>query len=164
MLQEISAPEAVRIWRNGQIPVVYKQPGRVPLLARVPYRTDNAAWLRGRGRKIQWNDRFRAWEIPRTRFNDVVARLLARYQQVYVIQSYRPLEKCAPACWEAKGYDCECSCLGENHGSGHALEHIVSETFAFEWGARKLACRLVSAKKSGPPPPSEGNGGTRAYA
>jgi hypothetical protein len=71
---------------------------------------------------------------------------LGVYGQTYVIQRDRPLQKCAPACWNAVGYDCECSCLGENHGSETPLAHVVSDTFAFQRGGRKLALRLLTRK------------------
>jgi len=60
-------------------------------------------------------------------------RLLYKYSAVYLIQLYREQQKCAPACWNAEGLHCECSCMGENHGSGHPGERWreVSETFAF---------------------------------
>ena len=72
-------------------------------------------------------------------------RLLYKYSAVYLIQLYREQQKCAPACWNAEGLHCECSCMGENHGSGHPGERWreVSETFAFEWGPTKYACRLL---------------------
>lgn len=153
--EEIPPAEAIRIWRNGRIPVVYRPGGQEYLLVRLPLfqrvrhpdgsiHPQNIIWLRGeRKRRIDWNRQFRAWEIVPSRFNDVVDRCLNRYGSTYVIQQYRPLEKCAPACWNAEGYHCECSCLGANHGSGIALKHVVSETFAFEWGNRQLAVRLL---------------------
>jgi hypothetical protein len=138
---------AIQVWRNSRIPVVYKPGGRESLLVRVPYAEDNYEWLRGEGKRIGWCPQFRAWEIPRSRFNDVVERCLQRYAKAYVIEGYRELEKCAPACWNAIGYDCQCSCMGAHHGSGQELQHIVSDTFAFEWGVRKLACRLLEGKR-----------------
>lgn len=111
---------------------------------RVAWRIDNREYLTGYGRRITRQPQYRAWEIPVSRFNDIVHRMLERYGRVYLIQLHRDLEKCAPACWNALGFDCECSCMGENHGSGRELTHIVSDTFAFEWGGRKLSCRLIS--------------------
>jgi hypothetical protein len=146
LASEITSRDAAQIWRNNLIPVIYKPTGAGSLLVRVPYADDNRDWLLGEGRQIRWLGQFRAWEIPRSRFEDMVARMLWRYAKTYVIQAFRHLEKCAPACWNAMGYDCECSCLGANHGSGQALTHVVSETFAFDWGERRLACRLLERK------------------
>lgn len=133
-----------QIWRNGKIPVVYQPPGKQPLLVRLPYREDNYLWLRDDGRHIQWHPQWKAWEIPRSRLNKTVQLALERFESCYLIQSYRPLEKCAPACWNAQGFECHCSCMGANHGTGMALSHVISETFAFEWGQQKLGCRLIT--------------------
>ena len=131
------------MWRNGRIPVVYKPPGKRPLLVRCPYAKGNAYWLRGptTNHRVRWDEQHVAWEVPRSRFDNIVRLCLDRYGEVYVIQTFRPLETCAPACWDAKGHDCECSCMGANHGSGRSLAHVVSGTFAFEWGRSELACR-----------------------
>jgi hypothetical protein len=152
---EISYPELRRIWRNQEIPVVYRPGGLTFLLVHVPFqryidftgnvRPQNIIWLRGKGKhKIHFNQQYRAWEITPSRLNDVVDRCLKRYGKCWLIQRYRPMEKCAPACWNAKGYECECSCMGSNHGSGRELTHVVSETFAFEMGERQLAARLLT--------------------
>lgn len=136
------------IWRQalkpGGTPVIYKQARPQPLLVRVVWDVDNREWLTGDGRRITWQRQYKAWEIPTSRFNDIVERMLERYGRLYLIQLYRDLEKCAPACWNALGFDCECSCMGANHGSGRSLSHVVTETFAFEWSGRKLSCRLIS--------------------
>lgn len=136
---------AADIWRNGRIPVIYHRGRGSTLLVRVPYREGNREYLKGSARSIHWIEEFRAWEVARSRFDYVVARALARWGAAYIIQAFRPMKKCAPACWDAIGHDCECSCMGKNHGSRLALQHVVSETFAFEWGPKRLACRLIRA-------------------
>jgi hypothetical protein len=141
----ISSDYGARVWHNGRVPVVFKRP-RQSLLVRVPYQKNNRDWLLANGRSIEWKAQFKAWAVPRSRFEEVVRLCLGVYGQTYVIQAYRPLEKCAPACCNAVGYDCECSCLGKNHGSERELSHVVSETFAFERGERKLALRLLTQK------------------
>jgi len=144
---DISRNTGVQIWRNGRIPVVYRPGRREYLLARIPFTGESILWLAGEGKhRIEFNPRFKAWEIPPTRLNDIIKRCLNRFGETWLIQSYREFEKCAPACWNAEGFDCQCSCLGENHGSGRELEHIVSETFAFEWGGRRLSARHFKAR------------------
>ena len=67
-----------------------------------------------------------------------------RFGRVYVIQPYREFEKCAPACWNATGFTCECSCMGKNHGSMPGGRWwVVADTFAIQWQGRRLACRLI---------------------
>lgn len=150
--EEIDRADAIGVWRNNKVPVVFKPTAPRDVMVHLPIIRSSAEWfnyrdwLLGRGRKIRWLQRYGAFELPRGRFDEVVGLVLAFYGSVYIIQESRPLEKCAPACWNAKGYDCECSCLGSNHGSGRDLEHVISETCAFEWGERRLSCRLLKRK------------------
>jgi len=145
-------PRLHRIWSQSSIPVIYRQASPNPLLIRVPFSSDNYAWLRGDKRhKPRWDAQHKRWETPMAWFDDLVGRMLKRHGQVYVIQLYKEQQKCAPACWNAQGFHCECSCMGANHGSGHpdGKWHEVSETFAFQWGHRQYACRLITERSSG---------------
>lgn len=140
--------EAAAIWRQAAIPAVYR-PGGAPLLVKLPHASDNLGWLRnGKRTAPVWRARFKSWEVPRAWFNDVIRRALQRYQRVYAIQPFREQEKCAPACWNASGFDCECSCMGEHHGEqgGGAGWFVVSETCAVRHGERVLGCRLIEAQ------------------
>ena len=137
-----------RIWQQGSIPVIFRQGAGKPTLVRLPYSEDNRRWVRDDNRRRpHWNSEWRCWETPATWFDDLIERSVERYGKVYVIQLYREQQKCAPACWNAVGYHCECSCMGENHGSGDpgGRWHEVSETFAFSWGPKKYACRLITS-------------------
>jgi hypothetical protein len=141
--------DILRVWRQARIPVVYRQGGGDPLLVRIPYGPDNKTWIRGgRRHKPQWNAEHGAWEVPQSWLDAIIPACLNRFGKVYVIQPYRQQEKCAPACWSAKGYECQCSCMGANHGSQHPSGNwrIVSDTFAVRWHDRELACRLITAK------------------
>lgn len=141
-------PRLRAIWVQSQIPVVFRQQRSEPLLVRLPFASDNNHWLRGNNRrKPEWNSSGKRWEVPVSWFDDLIRRLLKRYGKTYVIQLYREQQKCAPACWNAKGFHCECSCMGQNHGSGNpeGKWREISETFAFSWGERKYACRLIVA-------------------
>jgi hypothetical protein len=133
-----------RIWSQTRVPVILHQGTGEPLLVRVPYAQDNRSWIRGECRnQPTWDAARKRWETPRAWFNRLIDQALERYGQVYVVQLYKELQKCAPACWNAQGHDCECSCMGTNHGSGHpgGRWHEVSETFAFQWGPTQYACR-----------------------
>lgn len=138
-----------RVWNQGQVPVVLRRTGkRQRLRVRLPYSEHNMIWLQ-RGRRISpdWiaNDKY--WEIPKSWFNDFVERALKKYGKVYVIQPFREQEKCSPACLNAKGHECQCSCMGLNHGAGNDGSWFeVSETFATRWGSEKIACRLMTSK------------------
>jgi hypothetical protein len=142
-----SLEQLKRVWSNPSVPVLYRRGAGNPLLARLPYASTNRSWLWESGRKRPvWLTSKKYWELPQAWFSDLVKRCLDKYGQVYIIQPFRAQEKCAPACWNAEGEICECSCMGANHGSSHpgGRWKIVSETFATRWGERELACRLLT--------------------
>jgi hypothetical protein len=137
-----------KIWKQTTTPVVYRSGKGEPLLVRLPYRNGNYEWLRNEKRhkpKLR-GDKHKYWEIPKAWFNDVVDRSLDRWESLYIIQPHRQQEKCAPACWNATGHECQCSCLGENHGSQNPEGRwfVVSDTFATRWHNKELACRLLT--------------------
>jgi hypothetical protein len=137
------------IWKQARIPVVYRQARPKPILVRLPFSPDNYSWLRGNHHhRPKWDRQHKCWETPAAWFDDLIRRVLNRYRQVYVIQVHREQQKCAPACWNAKGFHCECSCMGVRHGTGDpgGNWHAVSENFAFQWGPRQYACRLIVAR------------------
>jgi hypothetical protein len=135
------------VWNQGAIPVFYRGGKGHPLKVRLPYAVDNRPWLASFGRRnpIRHKDE-KYWELPTSWFNDLVNGALKRYGKVYIIQPFRMQEKCAPACWNATGHECQCSCMGQNHGVGDPGRRwfIVSETFATKWHDMELACRLLT--------------------
>ena len=135
-----------QIWNQTSIPVVLRRAGKgEQLRARLPFADDNFSWLRN-GRRIRpvWNTTEAFWQFPKSWFNDFVNRALDRYLQVYIIQPYREQEKCSPACQNAVGHECQCSCMGQFHGSGNDGSWFeVTDTFSTRWGERELACRLL---------------------
>lgn len=151
------APEELRaIWRQDFVPVIVRKGVGYPLRVKLPNPQDNWEWRRvariwlraqrARGRIPEWLPQYRGWEVPKAWFNDLVAQMLAKYGKVFIIQPYREQEKCAPACMNAVGHECQCSCMGANHGAGGpgAGWFTVSETFATKWGEEHLACRLMT--------------------
>ena len=144
-------PQLREVWSQKLIPVVYRQGRPKPILLRLPYAENNYDWLRDdHQRKPKWDSKFKCWEVPNTWLDDLIRRTLKRFGRVYVIQPYKEQQKCAPACWNATGFECECSCMGENHGSGspNGKWYVVSETCAVQWGPRKYACRLILSSEN----------------
>lgn len=138
------------VWNQKSIPVVLRRTGRGDRIrVRLPYSKDNREWLRNyRRTDPTWVDGYRYWEFPKSWFNDFVDRALLRFGAVYVVQPYREKEICAPACLEARGHECQCSCMGANHGAGNDGRWFeVSDAFAIRWGERKLACRLLTVRR-----------------
>lgn len=134
------------IWKQSKIPVVYRQGGKDPLLVRLPYEKDNRAWLKEnpRQKEPEFFKKYECWRIPKSRFDTIIEKALVRYGRVYAIQPYRVLEICTSSCMKASGFECECSCMGANHGAGIAGSwYEISETLAVKWHTREYACRLI---------------------
>lgn len=134
------------IWRQNTIPVIFRKGKGHPLMLRLPYKEGNRAWLKNNRRnEPTWNKEKKCWDIPKSWFNDTVERCLRRFSKLYIIQPYREQEKCAPACWNAKGHECNCSCMGANHGAeAEGNFFVVNDTFAVKWGDSQLASRLLT--------------------
>ncbi|OLP45872.1 hypothetical protein [Rhizobium oryziradicis] len=137
------------VWLQKKIPVVIRHEEKgYKLRVRLHYAENNRQWLNTVGRSsVTWIHSKSYWELPKNWFNDFVNRALERYGKLYVIQPCREQEKCAPACMNAEGHECQCSCMEANHGnrnSGSWSE--VSETFATRWGEKEIACRLMVSK------------------
>lgn len=137
------------IWRQTKRPVIFRQGLGHPLLLKLPYRADNKDWIRNGRRNIpNWNAHYKCWEIPMAWFEKAIRAAFDRFEGIYVIQPLRKQQKCAPACWNAEGIECECSCMGGNHGTGHPLGrwYVVSETCAVSWGQRDYIASLMKPK------------------
>ena len=143
------------VWKLQKLtPVALRRTGKGERLrVKLPYAGDNRQWLQN-GRRIspEWTAARNGWpgywEIPKAWFNDFVDRAMTRYGKVYIIQPYRAQEVCAPACQNAIGHECQCSCMGAHHGIGNdGTWFEVSDTFSTRWGERELACRLLTARK-----------------
>jgi hypothetical protein len=138
---------AMTIWNNGKIPVVIRRGGTKPIRIKIPYANDNRSWLKSGPRKKEpeWNRVLKCWELPSSRFNELVGMILERYGKIYIIQPYKEKEVCASACMNAKGFECQCSCMGANHGANHSEGWFeVSDHYAVRYGEEKLACRLLT--------------------
>lgn len=145
------------VWRQDQIPVLAQRSGSKDLFVKLPnfenslsWRWKNRRWLRElspKGRKPKWSDKYQGWQIPKSWITRMTQHLLARYGECFVVQPYRSSKKCAPACMNAKGLDCDCSCMGEFHGTGgpSASWFVVSETFAISWDQTEFGCRYLTA-------------------
>lgn len=139
------------VWLKADPPVIFRRNGSKPLLVRLRYFPDNFRWLRDEKRhKPNWNCRYKCWGTPVAWYDWLAGCLLKRFGATYLIQLYREQQKRAPACWNAQELHCEHSCMGEKHGSGQpdGFWQEISETFAFKWGPKRYACRLLLLPKS----------------
>ncbi|MCP5557290.1 MAG: hypothetical protein H7A55_06020 [Verrucomicrobiaceae bacterium] len=156
-------PRLLEVWTQKEIPVLFRRhlkgaksdandaSNAGGVLVKLPkHVTISETELRGgkRNHKPEWLKNFSAWRLPDRRFNELIELCLRRCQAVYSIHPYRPQKKCAPACYNASGFACDCACMGENHGQGDpgGAWWIVSEAFACQWQEKEYACRLLTAK------------------
>lgn len=153
---DMGAPENLRrIWRQNTTPVIVRKGRGHRLHVKLPNPSSDMEQQRQarqflqkvkpNGRLPEWLVRYNGWGLPQSWFNALVELLLNRFGSLYVIQPYRAQEKCAPMCMTAVGHECECSCMGANHGAGGPGSgwFVVSDTFATRWGNEELACRLM---------------------
>lgn len=140
--------DAAAIWHQNRIPVIWRLGKKRPLLIRLPsFVPASGEWLRDeQRRRPQWSDRWNCWVVPLTWLNRLVRRIVFRFGSTYLIQPFREKEICAPACWNAIGFECECSCMGKNHGMGtpEGKWYIHSETLAIQHKDRKWACSRIT--------------------
>lgn len=146
-------PRLSFVWNQREIPVVLRRAGKgEKLRLRLPGKLipslDDLRWLKNfRRLSPSWNMQSSYWEIPKAWFDDFVNRSLGRYGKAYIIQPYRETEVCARACMKAKGHECQCSCMGANHGAGTDGSWFeIGEAFAVRTSSPMLACRLLIAK------------------
>lgn len=135
-----------RIWEQRELPVVFR-PEQGQIRVKLPYRDDNYEWLRdGARNRPKWHPDEKYWTVPAAWYERILKQSLARYGAIYTIRPGRKIAKCAPACWNAVGPDCECSCEGANHGSGVAPNYrwnVISESLAIGVGPKTMRCTLL---------------------
>ncbi len=141
------------IWNNSKTSILLRRGGkgeklRVRICGRKLFDAGDMAWLKD-DKKIdpEWNQKLRCWETPKSWFNRLVKNFVQTDGGLYIVQPFREQEKCSPACQNAKGHECQCSCMGEHHGAGNIDSgwFTVSDTFATRWGSKSLACRLITS-------------------
>lgn len=135
--------------RQRQFPVVIRE-RKGKILCQTPYAPDNREFLQRSNRKPVWNKQHKLWELPKAWFKDTVQDCAARWGKVYVVQPYNEMEKCAAACWNAVGIECECSCMGQRHGTGRpeGRWYEISETCAISWDGESYRISVVEKKSS----------------
>jgi len=139
-------------WNQRVTPVALRRTGdgertRVRLPGQPIDLLEERVWLLNDRKKhyLEWNCVERCWELPKKWFNDFVERALVRFGKLYIIQPFIETETCARACMQARGHECNCSCMGQNHGAGmHGWWFEVSETFAVCSLTPQLAGRLLT--------------------
>jgi hypothetical protein len=145
------------VFSQNSFPVVYK-PCNGKLQVKIPYPYNIYAWVcsllptKQRSwrrppppRGLEWEPSHKVWLIPRSRFEHVTKQLLDKFNGVILLQCHREKQTCAPACWNARGLECECSCMGANHGTGQpdGRWYILGDAYAVQWEDEKLSCQIL---------------------
>jgi hypothetical protein len=145
----------LEIWGNLKIPVVFKKNSKDDVLVRIEYKhqtkfefailNDGRTHITGNQKFPTWDNQYRCWRTAKTKSQHTVEILLKKFGEVYYIHGYKNQVKCAPACWNAKGTDCQCSCMGANHGQGVPGGNwfVVNDTLAVQYEEREYSCRLL---------------------
>lgn len=148
-----------KIWRQKNVPVLAQRSLTKELFVKLPGAEDSPhsrhqsrLWLRQaspKGHIPSWERRYSGWQVPKSWLTRLIEMLLKRYGECYVIQPYRPKKTCSTQCRNAVGLDCDCSCMGEYHGTGgpSAAWFVVSDTYAVQWGNEQLGCRHLFLKR-----------------
>jgi hypothetical protein len=95
--------------------------------------------------RIAYEDGY--WKVSRNHSKVLLDGLVAMYRDVTLYSDYSVVAQCDTRCREAVGEDCECSCLGVDHGSGRMWrrwEIRVGETTILKFRKTRRVERLVS--------------------
>ena len=122
--------------------------GESRLLVCLDYRPGNRQWLRDTlGCQPRRNPTTRRWEIARVHFRRLVEEIALAYGSVDVDVEFSTSERCDKRCREARGDDCSCSCMGENHGGAAYLKYWleVGDSTLIAPGQRRRQFRVTRA-------------------
>jgi hypothetical protein len=130
------------------LPWVYR-PVEGRLQVKMPYDGgSNRGWLHTHlGARIRPEHQGKGvWAIARPHLQHLVDGLAVRFGHVDVVLDFRTTERCDIRCRDARGDECTCSCLGENHGGAAYWRNWieVGETTLIAGGAiRRRHLRVV---------------------
>jgi len=129
---------------------VYRPVGTGRIRVRMPYAVGNRAFIHrtlGSSVRPDWNKLEKQWEIARQHMRDVVEALAERFGVVEVTIDFRSTSRCDIRCRDAEGDDCDCQCLGENHGGAAYWRswQQVGETTLVDVAITRRTFRVVAS-------------------
>lgn len=121
-----------KVWRPTQ--------GR--LVVSMPFTKGNRAWLkRELGARIRPEYIGRGkWTLARSHLDAVVAALADRFGRVDVFLDFAETQRCDVRCQSARSRECDCTCLGRNHGQGgitHGWKLVGDATLVLTGGKKR---------------------------
>lgn len=147
--------DAKKAWNQKERPVILrcrKSNGRnQKLRIRLPERGEHFTLLKGSNKfnhKPVYIASGKFWEVSYQRLNELVEVLAKFYGEVILMQPVKEKQVCARKCMEANGFECECSCLGANHGSENMNSswYEVNDTYAVRYESDQVSLKVISAK------------------
>jgi len=133
------------VWLQNTIPVI-QRPETGKLKIKPPGNLFYHEWIhRPKKHTPIWINNY--YEVPASWLSWLVRTCLNQYGQVWIIQPYNDKEICSTSCQNAKGFECQCQCLGENHGQGDdggGGWYEVSDALKIRWSGKYVAARLLT--------------------
>lgn len=135
-----------RVITEPGVPVVWL-PKNGKVVAKLPPRKGNRRWLHHtvgiRSPRLA-DDR---WHLPRNCLGRLVTAAIDRYGHIVVCRDMSRLSRCTRACLEARGIDCDCSCLGAYHGADSVgWFERVGDVMVADLGETKRTTVIYGAK------------------
>lgn len=112
-------------------------PGGHRLAVVMPFARGTRYWLRevcGPGTRPEWDRGRGAWLVARPHFRKVVEALARRYGSCEVLVDHNVASMCGAWCRDAEGDECDCACMGENHGG--QFWHRAWTKISAEWAVQ----------------------------
>ncbi|MEU1418360.1 hypothetical protein [Kitasatospora sp. NPDC005751] len=129
---------------------VYRPVGTARIKVRLPYAVGNRAWIHsilGDLTRPEWNREDKSWDISRQHMRTLVEALAERFGSVDVTIDFRTNSRCDDRCRDAEGDDCDCQCMGENHGGAaywRNWREVGETTLVATAGISQRVFRVVS--------------------
>ena len=135
-----------KIWFESPVPALFRPP-KGQVLVRVDKHPTNRCLIKLGRNWPRWVEQRHCYQVPAAWFSKLAKVIVNEFGAVWIIQPFREKQICAPACRDAEGLVCECSCMGEFHGVNHAGNgwFEVSESFMVRYSSAQWACRLLKA-------------------
>ncbi len=147
--------EMRQLWTNVLHPILYRPGDSKPLMLRLAapgkskpqiHSVEEFQFLfRPKHHHPRWDMAKRHWELPNSWLDWIVRRVVQEKGTLYLVQYMNSFQTCSRQCQEAKGFDCECSCMGARHGENDIDSgwYEVTDLFAVKSEGQQLSCRLI---------------------
>ena len=149
------AQDMRQLWKDVRYPILYRPGDSKPLMLRLAKPTkikpqihsveEYQFLFRPNHHHPKWDMMKRHWELPNAWLDHAIEKVVKDRGVLYLVQRIKSHQTCSRQCQEAKGFDCECSCMGVRHGENNIDSgwFEISDYFAVKSEGEKLSCRLI---------------------